>query len=242
MLKGIYAAATGMDAALKSHETLSRNLAHASVPGFRRTVVPFSAIEQNTQNAYGGAEPSTVGVQPQAPAIDFTQGPLEQTGNPLDVAIDGDAFFTIDGPNGPLYTRSGAFHIDAAGKLVNADGLAVHGDQGPITLPENATASQLQISPDGGVHIGKENIGQLALVTFDDPQKLISVGATLFQAPGTSPPKPATATVIQGARELSNVNAISELVALITAQRHYEASQRAMSTIDKSMQRRVEAN
>jgi flagellar basal-body rod protein FlgF len=254
MLRGIYAAATGMDAATTAHETISRNLAHVSVPGFRRMLLPFASLEKGAQaddeeatdlrsQADSSGNAKVLGVKAGQAQIDFTPGPIQKTGAPLDVALAGDGFFVVQGPDGPLYTRNGSFQLDSTGKLVTADGLAVEGSSGAISLPPNVTPSHVQIAPDGTIRAGREEIGKLEIVSFDDPQRLSPVGATLFSAPDDVQSHAAEkTTVIQGSREQSNATAINELINLITAQRHYESSQRVISTIDRAMQRRLEAN
>jgi len=244
MLRGIYAAASGMDATANAHEAIARNLAHALVPGYRRTIVPFVAYESAEAQA-GSSTPApgteTLGVTNGKLTTDFSPGAIVQTSNPLDVAIQGDGFFNIQGPSGTLYTRSGAFQLDGTGRIVTADGFPVLGAQGLFTLPPNTTASQISIAPDGTVRAGKEELGQLRLTDFPDPQKLESVGASLFRASADIRSTPSEARVVQGSRELSNVSPVNELINLIAAQRHYEASQRSITAMDRAMQRRVEA-
>jgi flagellar basal body rod protein FlgG len=242
MLRGIQAAATGMDAATEAHTIISQNLAHVSVPGYRRVLIPFATLDMPNPAALSAEdEIETVGTQPGKLATDFTPGVHSQTGNPLDVALGGDGFFVVEGPNGPLYTRSGAFRLNAEQQLVTADGLPVMGQSGPIQIPAGASVQQIQISPDGTIRSGREEIGRLNVMKFADPQLLQSVGASLFYAPPQAQPTASDAIVIQGSRELSNVSAVSELVNLITAQRHYEASQRTISALDRAMQRRLES-
>lgn len=243
MLRGIQAAASGMDAATEAHSIISRNLAHVSVPGYRRVVIPFATLDVANPAALSAEDSiETVGTQPGRIATDFTQGVLSQTGNPLDVALTGDGFFVVEGPNGPLYTRSGAFMLNAEQQLVTADGLPVTGQSGAIQVPLGASVQRLEISSDGTIRSGREEVGRLKIVKFDNPQLLESVGASLFEAPAQAQPGASTAQVIQGSRELSNVSAVSELVNLIAAQRHYEASQRTMTALDRAMQRRLENN
>jgi flagellar basal-body rod protein FlgF len=243
MLRGIQAAASGMDAATEAHSIISRNLAHVSVPGYRRVVIPFATLDVANPEALSTEDATeTIGTQPGKLTTDFSQGVLSQTGNPLDVALTGDGFFVVEGPNGPLYTRCGAFMLDAEQQLVTADGLPVMGQSGPIQVPAGASVQQIQISPEGVIRAGREEVGRLNVTKFADPQLLQSVGASLFYAPPQAQPTASDALVVQGSRELSNVSAVSELVNLITAQRHYEASQRTLSAIDRTMQRRLESN
>lgn len=239
MLRGLYAAATGMEAAANAHEVTSRNLAHASVPGFRKALMSFEAMRNPRATS---AEEDLSGVHVNTPAIDFVAGPMNRTGAPLDMALDGDGFFVVNGPDGPLYTRSGTFQLDADGQLVTPDGLPVKSASGTLTIPPNTPVSKIVIGADGTVRAGKEELGQLDIRRFDDPQSLEVVGATLFQAPPDLIAEPSTARVVQGVREMSNVSPVNELVNLIAAQRHYEMSQKAATSMDRAAQKRIDLN
>jgi flagellar basal-body rod protein FlgF len=239
MLRGLYAAATGMEAAANAHEVTSRNLAHASVPGFRKMLSAFEAM----QNPNGKTrEEQLAGTEVKTPSFDFTSGPLNQTGSPLDLALEGDGFFVVNGPQGPLYTRSGTFQLDGQGQLVTPDGLPVQAASGTITLPPNTPISKMVVGADGTVRVGSEELGRLEIRRFDNPQALQSVGATLFQAPPELAAQPAQARVLQGVREMSNVSPVNELVNLIAAQRHYEMSQKAATAMDRAAQKRIDLN
>jgi flagellar basal-body rod protein FlgF len=239
MLRGLYAAATGMEAAANAHEVTSRNLAHASVPGFRKALMSFEAMQNPRATR---AEEDLSGAQVNTPVHDFSAGPLNRTGAPLDLALDGDGFFVVEGPQGPLYTRSGTFSLDSDGQLVTPDGLPVKTASGTLTIPPNTPAAEIVVGADGTVRVGKEELGQLDLRRFDDPQSLEAVGATLFQAPADVVAEPAAARVVQGAREMSNVSPVNELVNLIAAQRHYEMSQKAATSMDRAAQKRIDLN
>jgi flagellar basal-body rod protein FlgF len=239
MLRGLYAAATGMEAAANAHEITSRNLAHASVPGFRKMLSTFEAMKNPHADT---REEELAGTQVKMPAFDFTTGPLNRTDAPLDLALEGDGFFVVNGPQGPLYTRSGTFQLDGEGQLVTPDGLAVRSASGPITIPPTTPLSQVVIGVDGTIRAGKEELGKLDIRRFDNPQSLRSVGATLFDAPKEIVAQPSSARVIQGVREMSNVSAVSELVNLIAAQRHYEMSQKAATAMDRAAQKRIDLN
>jgi len=158
---------------------------------------------------------------------DFTQGPVQHTGNPLDVAIDGDGYFVVQTPNGERYTRNGAFQVNGAGQLVTADGMPVLGDNGPITFQQ--TDHNVAITPDGFVSVNEGNVtnvearrGKLRLVRFARAQNLIKEGASNFRAPNGVDPEPATnAKLQQMAVEKSNVNSVLEMTRLIDITRSY---------------------
>jgi flagellar basal-body rod protein FlgF len=239
MLRGLYAAATGMEAASNAHEVTSRNLAHASVPGFRKMLSTFEAMYNPHARK---PEEELAGAHVKIPAFDFSSGPLNRTGVALDLALEGDGFFVVNGPEGPLYTRSGTFQLDGEGQLITPDGLTVKSAAGTLTIPPNTPLSEVVIGEDGTVRVENQELGQLEIRRFDDPQALRSVGATLFQAPLNLVPQPSEARVLQGVREMSNVSPVSELVNLISAQRHYEMAQRAAVAMDRAAQKRVDLN
>ncbi len=239
MLRGLYSAATGMEAAANAHEVTSRNLAHASVPGFRKALMNFEAMHNPWATK---PDEDLSGAQVNMPSVDFTPGPINRTGAPLDFALDGEGFFVVNGPDGPLYTRAGTFELNGEGKLVTPDGFTVRAAGGEIEFPANMVASKIVVGPDGTVRVGREEVGQLEIMKFADPNKLLSVGATLFQAPPEAVPEPSEARVVQGAREMSNVSPVNELVNLIAAQRHYEMAQKAASAIDRTAQKRIDLN
>jgi flagellar basal-body rod protein FlgF len=158
---------------------------------------------------------------------DMTQGPIERTGNPLDVAIDGkSAFLVVQTPNGERYTRNGSLQINASGQLVTGNGDPVLGDSGPITFQPND--HQVSISKDGTISVreGTSNAdsqrGKLKLVRFTNLQQLQKDGSSLFNAPaGVTPQEATKATVVQGALEKSNVRGVVEMSRMIEITRSY---------------------
>lgn len=157
---------------------------------------------------------------------DMSQGPIERTGNPLDVAVDGTGFLVVQTPRGERYTRNGALQINATGQLVTSDGFPVLGDGGPITLQANDR--QVQISRDGTISVreGASNVdsarGKLRLVTFTDPQQLQKDGSSTFNPTAGAQPQPATTGgIIQGVVEKSNVRGVVEMSRMIEITRAY---------------------
>jgi flagellar basal-body rod protein FlgF len=157
---------------------------------------------------------------------DMSQGPLERTGNPLDVAVDGTGFLVVQTSRGERYTRNGALQINATGQLVTSDGFPVLGDGGPITLQANDR--QVQISRDGTISVreGASNVdsarGKLRLVTFTDPQRLQKDGSSTFNPTAGAQPQPATTGgIIQGVVEKSNVRGVVEMSRMIEITRAY---------------------
>jgi flagellar basal body rod protein FlgG len=166
---------------------------------------------------------------------DFTPGPTAQTGRSLDVALGGEGFFEVSGPEGPLYTRNGAFFLNAQRQLTNSDGMLIQGEGGPLAIPEDASAEAIHIAQDGTVSVNNAAVGKLKITNFANPAQLERKGNTLFAAPPGVVGTPANVMVMQGAREMSNVSAVGEMVRMIWASRHYEAAQRALRTLDQAI-------
>lgn len=247
MLSGIYSAATGMDAASVRHEAAAENLAHAHMPGYRRRRVQQSTFNnvlndvRGSTNGYSVVNGTSVGPEENRQIqIDFTSGLLQQTGRNLDVALNDEGFFVVSGPDGPLYTRNGAFEVTAEGELVtSADRLPVEGANGPLQLPPNVTAQQVVVAGDGRLYANGTEIGQLQMVNFDQTDGLHPVGASLFEARGAAEPVEYNGSVAPGFLELSNVQHMEELVDIMIASRHYEASQKALTKIDDAVGRHI---
>jgi flagellar basal-body rod protein FlgF len=247
MLQGYYSAASAMSAALQNQDILAQNLAHAPIPGYRRQMLSFEEFvtpdAQQTGSVSNGQAAahasSSYGTQIARNSSLFAAGPYQHTGNPWECAIQGDGFFVLNGPNGPLYTRNGQFHVNADGELVNPSGYTVSGSNGPLRIPANA--GQIIIAQDGTITADDAPVGQLRLAMFDDPSRLDRVGATLFAAPNGIEPQTSTALVRQGYREGSNVQIVQEMVQMIAGMRQYEAAAKAMHSLSDAMQQRTSA-
>jgi flagellar basal-body rod protein FlgG len=163
----------------------------------------------------------------------MSQGVLRNTGNVLDIAIEGDAFFEVMSPHGRLYTRQGNLHVDAEGRLIDVAGRGVVGVDGDIFV----NGGQPQIKDDGQVFVGSEYRGQLKLSRFDAVEALEKIGAGMYQSsamPNAVNGAP-DVRVRQGYVEASNVDPTREMVNLITVSRHFESVQKALSTYDQMM-------
>ncbi len=243
MIPGLYSAATAMDVTDRRQEVVAENLANLQTPGYRRRVLSqasFDSVIAPMQSPSDGVYSSRLlGAHTGDTKFDFTQGHFEETGVKLHAALNGDGFFTIQGPNGPLYTRSGAFHSDPQGTIVNIDGLPVMGTNGPLTLPAGASSSQVEITNDGNFYVGELRVGQLQLVNFVDKNVLQPEGASLFSAPAGVATTGTEAEVIQGRLEMANTSSVDQLVNLIEISRHRDAAQRALTTIADSIKKRI---
>ncbi|HWQ35101.1 MAG TPA: flagellar basal-body rod protein FlgF [Blastocatellia bacterium] len=166
---------------------------------------------------------------------DQSQGPVRDTGKPLDVALLGDGYLVVQTPRGTRYTRAGSLTIDADGQLVTQRGELVVGEGGPITLRRGEPV----IGEDGSVMVGGQNVGRLKIVSFKDPRTaLTKEGDNLFAASGTEKPREAVSTrVVSGALETSNVNSIAEMAAMIQNSREFDSLQRSITLLMNDLRR-----
>ncbi|HXZ40877.1 MAG TPA: flagellar basal-body rod protein FlgG [Terriglobales bacterium] len=256
MLRALYTAASGMVAQQMNLDNIANNLANSSTAGFygrrlqfsdlvyQNLVMPGAAATQQTTIAAGLQV--GLGTMPQASEVVQTQGNFTQTGNPLDLAIQGLGFFQVTMPDGTIaYTRAGSFHLDAQGNIVTSDGNPL---QPNITIPANATT--ITIGSDGTVSVTQtgqtaaQQVGAIQLAMFPNPGGLNSVGNNLFlQTTASGDPivgQPGAAeglgTLQQGMLEQSNVDIVSEFVNMIVAQRAYESNARVVTSADQMLQ------
>jgi flagellar basal-body rod protein FlgF/flagellar basal-body rod protein FlgG len=209
-------------------DVIANNIANISTNGFKAEGVVFQEhlMPIASANQFATPDRKLSFVQDRATWHDLSQGPVDQTGNPLDVALSGDAFLVVQTPRGERYTRNGALQINNAGELVTSEGYKVLGDAGPITL-QNGDRN-ISISSDGTISVreGANTIdsqrGKLRLVSFAQPQRLQKDGASTFMAPANMAPAPATdVKVTQGAVEKSNVKSVIEMTRMIEVTRSY---------------------
>jgi flagellar basal-body rod protein FlgF len=211
-------------------DVVANNIANLNTNGYKATSSVFQEylMPVARENQFPGAADRQLShVIDSGTWRNMGHGAVERTGNPLDVAIDGDAFLTVQTPNGLRYTRDGAMKINATGQLVTSDGNAVQGTNGPINFQQ--TDHDVSISADGRITVieGGNNRtesvrGQLTLVNFAQPQQLQNDGSNNFLAPAGVTATPATnARVTQGYIEKSNVSGVGEMTRLIAITRSY---------------------
>ena len=163
--------------------------------------------------------------------LDTRSGPIEHTGNPLDIAIKGDAFLAVQTPAGERYTRNGALEINPQGQLVTSDGHPVLGENGPITFTPQE--SGFEIAPDGTVTSNQGQRGKLRLVRFENPQALHNEGSNVFSAPNQGQPAGNTSRVESRALERSNVKPVVEMSRMIEVNRNYTSVAGMVQRIDE---------
>jgi flagellar basal-body rod protein FlgG len=253
MFRSLNVAATGMAAEETQLDTIANNLANANTAGYKRQNAQFEdLLYQNVRtagpNADGNVAPTATqlgtGVRVVATTRSFAQGTLQQTGNQLDVAIEGQGFFAVMRPTGEMaYTRAGSFQLDAQRRLTTGDGLPL---EPPITIPADATS--ISIAADGTVSAmqpgghAPTTIGQIQLTTFPNANGLASVGHNLL-TPTASSGEPVTGapaaegrgSLLQASIEGSNVDVVNEMVAMIRTQRAYEINSKVISAADEML-------
>jgi flagellar basal-body rod protein FlgF len=223
----IYLSMSGAKATMQRQDTLANNLANVSTVGFRAELQAFRAVP-----VQGSGASTRVYALESTPGYDASAGNVTATGRPLDVAMKGNAWLTVQGLDGTeAYTRAGALDVSADGTLVTRNGLTVLGDGGPIQVPPN---SEVHIGADGSVS-AKANgrsttVGRLKLVTPEVPLQRGADG--LFRADAGELPADANARVQDGALEGSNVSAVETMVAMITAARQFEAQMKMLQTAE----------
>lgn len=224
----IYLSMSGAKATMQRQDQLANNLANASTVGFRAELQAFRAVPVN-----GSGASTRVYALESTPGYDARAGVITTTGRPLDVAMRGNAWLTVQGLDGTeAYTRAGALDTSADGTLVTAGGLPVLGDGGPIQIPPNTEAS---IAPDGTVSAKAANgrltpVGKLKLVTPEQPLERGTDG--LFRAADGELPADASARLQDGALEGSNVSPVETMVAMIAAARQFEQQMRMLQTAE----------
>jgi flagellar basal-body rod protein FlgG len=256
MMRSLSIAKTGLEAQQTQLDAITHNLANTATNGYKRSRVVFEdLLYQNLRQAGAPSSAQTelptglqlgTGVRSVATARNFSQGGLTQTGNNLDLAVNGQGFFQVQMPDGTTaYTRDGAFQVDAQGQLVNSSGYLINPG---ITMPANTQS--VTIARDGIVSVtvagttAPQQIGQIQLANFMNPAGLDPRGGNLFAetsasgSPQTGNPGANGLGVInQGVVESSNVNVVEELVAMIQTQRAYEINSKAIQTSDQMLAR-----
>lgn len=256
MMLSLWSAASGMIGQQFNIDTISNNLANVNTTGFKKNRTDFEDLIYQTQRMAG--TPATEltnyptgiqvghGVRVSATQKDFVQGPLQNTGNVSDMAIEGEGFFRVMTGNGSYaYTRDGSFKIDSNGQMVTSNGYRLLPD---IILPQNFIHNSLTVTQDGRVTVkvpGNQNpvqVGQIELYRFVNPAGLNAVGQNLFKVTSASGPaiggRPGFSgmgSVQQKFLEMSNVSVVREMVDMIVAQRAYEMNSKAIQTTDTMM-------
>lgn len=205
-------------------DVVSNNVANINTTGFKGDTAIFEEYLMPGASAGQFARPDRrlSYVLDRSTWHDMSQGPTQQTGNPLDVAIDGTAFMVVQTPRGERYTRNGALQINSAGQLVTSEGFQVLGDAGPIQFQTND--KEILVARDGSVSVPDGTRGKLRLVKFEAMQRLTKDSGSTFAAPqGVQPQQvaPEERHILQGSLERSNVRGVVEMTRMIEVSRNY---------------------
>lgn len=254
MFRSLHIAATGMAAQEAQLDAISNNLANVSTVGYKKVRADFQDLLYQTVRAAGTQTSASTnsptglqigtGVRLVATTRLHEQGAMQNTGNPFDLAIEGNGFFVIQQPDGtPAYTRCGTFKTDAQGRIVTAEGMPL---EPPISIPPEATA--VSVGSDGSVSATLKGqstpsqLGNIQIASFVNPTGLTSMGHNLFTATASSgdaqignPGSDGRGTLLQGSVEHANVEVAEEMIALITAQRTYEVNSKVISAADEML-------
>ena len=255
MLRALWTAGTGMNVQQTNLDVIANNIANVNTTAFKASRASFQDLMyqtsrlMGTKTEQGNQVPTGIqighGAKLSAVQKQFTQGDYQQTGNQLDLAIEGNGFIQIQLPSGELaYTKAGSFQQDAEGRICTTDGYLLDPS---ITIPQTATA--VTIANDGTVSVQSQNstalqqIGTLNLWTFPNVAGLNAIGKNLYQPTDASgaavsgtPGQNGFGTILQGYLELSNVNVMQEMINLIIGQRAYEANSKAIQAADQMLQ------
>jgi len=256
MLRSLYTAATGMDAQQTKMDVIAHNLANAGTTGYKKVRAEFEdlisvAVRTPGQNlAQGGSAPSPLevglGVRTGNTTRSTAQGDLVNTGNPLDIAIQGAGFLRVQRPNGDYaFTRAGNLRVDATGRLVTQQGELVDPQ---INIPPDALSITVQQNGAVSARVpGTEiprDLGMLELTLFQNPAGLMAIGGNLLtQSPAAGDPfqvrpgEQGAGFISQGFLETANVKAVEEMIDMITTQRAYEMSSKVIQTADQMLQK-----
>jgi flagellar basal-body rod protein FlgG len=243
MIKGIYSSEASMRPKMTRLEVLANNLANIHTTGYKRDRVFVQMLKESADGRPDGrGTVDGVGVDRY---VDMTEGPLQQTDNPLDLAVQGAGFFVIDTPRGTRYTRNGNFTMTTDGTLVTAEGYRVLGTEGELRFPkyDRLEKQKIKIAQNGEIMFGDDHVGRLRLVTIDKPELLQKDHQSLLMTRGEQKVTdiPMDQTIVrQGFLEESNVNGVEEMIAMIELSRNFETDQRAIRAQDATLDRSLE--
>lgn len=231
MDSGYYAACAGLVARTEALDTIANNLANTSTAGFRGSHNVFRSMLENSEGhnlSVLNQDANDYGVL-SGTQLDTTQGALQTTNNQMDFAIEGSGYFQVKTSNGPEYTRGGSFRLSAQGQLVTASGDAVLNQSGtPITIPANS----FSVSADGTITANGAVVDRLNIVEFAPGASIKSLGQGYYSIPGKPSTQPVSSHIRQGMLESSNVNPITSVIEMISAQREVESMRHALSMFD----------
>jgi flagellar basal-body rod protein FlgF len=245
MNMGIYQSAASLSALERWQDSVTQNISSSQLTGYRKRTTEFSAQPAGQAQMITGQTSEDAGQPMMFPtagnAVNFLPGDAQPTGRELDLSIQGQGFFEVQGPDGAKsYTRDGEFHVRPDNTITTAGGLDLLTESGsPLTaLP---TGGAIVVNTDGTVTQNGTSIGKLSIQQFSDNSQLSAGPSGTFSANGATPTPVAKPDVLQGYLEGSNVSPMHEMVDLITISRAYESNQKMITTVDQEMQKTLDA-
>ena len=230
MYKGIYIALSGALLKQKQLDLSAQNMANAATSGYKKERISFRNSLIPVDNKPAGAPDGRSMSDVSAVATDFSPGAMMKTGNPLDLAINGDGFFALEGNT---YTRNGNFRIDGEGYLVTQDGRRVLGSGGPVSVQ----GGRIDVSASGEIFVDGVSAGTLRIVDFPDKNVLEKLSGGVFYT--RTPGREINTQVSQGYIEASNVEAVREMVEMMVSLREFEAYQKMIIAFDEASSKTV---
>ena len=224
MSNDISSVAASMDQRIRQLDYISNNLANGSTTGFKAQHLRAMKIIEEAGVSEGNNLSGNILY------TDFSQGLVQKTGNPLDLAIQGDGFFVVQTAEGQAFTRKSDFTVNRQNQIVTQAGDPVVGDGGPITLGNG----KVNISSDGSVYVDGNSVGKLKIVDFSNRQALTNLGGGLYRDPGTAGMKPVDKPEVKvECLESSNVNLVKEMAEMIEVNRSFETYQKVIHTLSE---------
>lgn len=244
MIKGLYSSSNGMPPMLVRMEVLSNNLANINTTGFKKDTM-FVEMMNDPGVAPGAKAGELTGRLNVEKTTDFGIGSLNQTNNPLDVALQGEGYFVAQTPQGERFTRNGNFTLALDGTLTTRDGYPVLGNDGKIKFPDlqRITQESVVVTQSGEITVGKTEIGKLRIVEFKDQTRLKKTGDAMFRIEPNDDARMSEMefpNVKQGFLEESNVDGIAEMIEMIEITRNFESNQKAIASQDATLERALE--
>lgn len=254
MISGLYAASTNLDAVIRQQDAIASNIANANVSGHKGKTIVFRSFPEllfSQQSAFvpaGNEENETIGRMGTGVGVDwsymnFEPGPLQETGVPTDLSIDGEGFFVVQTPQGERYTRNSQFKLkvdtDGTATITTQQGDPLMGQSGPITVPSD---KKFEVDIKGNVVVDGRTIDKVSMVEVADRNVLLPESGATFKVEDRwkDQVKPATDSVIrQGVVERSNVNTVQEMARMIESYRNYESAAKVITVLDQTLDKAV---
>lgn len=232
MIVGLYTSVTGKMAGTKNLDIIARNLANVNTTGFKKNIATFSTFMEGGNSINGVGSPKV--------SIDHGQGGVMPTGNKLDLAINGNGFFTMESDKGLKFTRNGRFLLNGDKEIVNDLGWKLMGDTGTLKLPEGAL--DVLVGESGSITADGVNIGKIKITDFKDKTDLKEVGSSAFASKSNSEGEevePEDFGILQTFLENSNVNIVEEMITMISNNRSFQGNNSVNRTIDRTLERLI---